>query len=165
MPPPKMKKHKWGPRDNHKMFLVQTKSCFLSQKKTTTQEYHTCAFFHNFKTFHCAKQIPAAPILEQSCKQPQAQYHLYDEMQTENVLGHLLCLRVSTETAERHTVDERMPWCSTAAGCLVMLWAEVWRTGEVSVSYCSLIHAPTFPFWGHAVTPWVNGKFTNNCWW
>lgn len=67
-------------------------------------------------------------------------------MQTEN-MGHLLSGASTEITAVVHSgyCDVLALLAASSSG------TEVRRTGEVSVSYYSLVNAPTFPFWGNTV--------------
>ena len=97
------------------------------------------------------KQIPAVYILEQSCKQPQAstQSHTSLLMMREGGPSRVcsFCSVVS-----RHTVNAD---CDVFLPCSLLLLprrvrgTEVWRTGEVSVSYYSLRNTSTFLFCGN----------------
>ncbi len=65
---------------------------------------------------------------------------------------------VSTEIVARYTVDVHTVMFlsllapSPTSSCQGSMGTEVWQTGEVSVSYYSLVNTSTFPFCGNTVT-------------
>ncbi len=152
-----------GQRDNCKMFSMQSQSCLYFIFNSPSCKYVVwCACLLSFtvRTFHTVlpcmswgetKQIPAVYILEQSCKQPQAstqpqtQSLCHDELQTESV-GHLKS-GVSTKIVAWYRVDVHCDVIfsifapSHHSSCQGSTGTTVWQTGEVSVSYYSLIHA------------------------